>query len=227
MREIVFDTETTGISPTDGHRIVEIGCVELDNLVPTGRTFHRYVNPERAIDAGAVRVHGLTEERLAGEPVFADLADDLMDFLGEDSKLVAHNAPFDMSFLNAELAWADRPRIEDDRVVDTLVLARRQYPGAQNSLDALCKRFGIDLSARALHGALLDAQLLADVYLELCGGRQPDLTLAAANAGQATAAQAQADYSHRAPRIRYATEEERHRHGAFLASLTAPLWQES
>lgn len=175
-REIILDTETTGLDPAKGDRIVEIGCVELVGLVPTGREFHRYINPERDVPEEVVAVHGLTNAFLADKPVFLDILDELVEFIG-DATLVAHNAPFDMRFLNAELQRCGYAAIDNSRVVDTVVMARRQFPGAPASLDALCRRFGVDNSNRVQHGALLDAKLLADVYLELCGGRQPDLVL--------------------------------------------------
>lgn len=175
-REIILDTETTGLDPAKGDRIVEIGCVELVGLVPTGREFHRYINPERDVPEEVVAVHGLTNAFLADKPVFLDILDELVEFIG-DATLVAHNAPFDMRFINAELQRCGYAAIDNSRVVDTVVMARRQFPGAPASLDALCRRFGVDNSNRVQHGALLDAKLLADVYLELCGGRQPDLVL--------------------------------------------------
>lgn len=177
QREVVLDTETTGLDPEVGDRIVEIGAVELAGHVPTGRTFHVYINPERAMSEDAFRVHGLGDEFLADKPRFAEVVDDLTAFLGE-AQLVIHNAAFDMRFLNAELRWAGRPILALDRAIDTLEIARRRFPGAPASLDALCRRFGIDNSARTLHGALLDSEILAEVYLELIGGRQPDLQLA-------------------------------------------------
>lgn len=176
MREIVLDTETTGIDPTDGHRIIEIGAMEMLNQTPTGAQLHLYINPERDIDAGAVAVHGLTQEFLADKPVFADIVAELLTFIG-DSQLVIHNAPFDMGFINAELARLGLPTLPKDRAIDTLMMARRKFPGAQASLDALCRRFEIDNSHRDLHGALVDADLLAAVYIELLGGRQRDLSL--------------------------------------------------
>jgi len=176
MREIVLDTETTGLDPLTGDRIVEIGAVELVNHVPTGRTWHRYVNPERAMPAEAFAVHGLSDDFLRPQPVFAAIADDFLGFV-EEARLVIHNAAFDMKFLNAELKRLRKPILPMGRALDTLDLARRRFPGAQNSLDALCRRFGIDNAGRTLHGALLDSQLLAEVYLELIGGRQPGLTL--------------------------------------------------
>lgn len=177
MREIVLDTETTGFDPATGDRLVEIGCVELINHLPTGRTYHQYINPERDMPEGAFAVHGLSEAFLRDFPVFADVADAFLDFVAQD-RLVIHNAEFDMRFLNAELGRTGRKQLGFDRVVDTLALARRKFPGAAASLDALCRRFGVDGSARKLHGALLDSELLAEVYLELLGGRQTGLQLA-------------------------------------------------
>ena len=176
MREIVLDTETTGLEPDAGDRIVEIGGVELLNHVPTGRTYHQYINPERAMPQEAFDVHGLGDEFLADKPVFAAIGDAFLDFVG-DARLVIHNAAFDMKFLNAELGWMNRPALPFDRTVDTLAIARKKFPGSPASLDALCRRFGIDNSARTLHGALLDSEILAEVYLELIGGRQPGLIL--------------------------------------------------
>ena len=176
MREIVLDTETTGLSPDNGDRIVEIGCVELINHVPTQNTFQVYLNPEREMDAGAEKVHGLTNEFLSNKPKFIEIVDDFLNFIG-DSKLVAHNADFDINFLNSELARVKRDKINSNRVIDTLKIARSNYPGARNSLDALCKRFFVDNSNRTLHGALLDSEILAEVYLELVGGKEPDLEL--------------------------------------------------
>ena len=186
MREVVLDTETTGLDPLSGHRIVEIGCVELVNHVASGRTYHQYVNPERDMPAEAFRVHGLSEEFLSGHPVFADIADAFVDFIG-DAPLVIHNASFDMGFINAELARLKRPSIPMAQAVDTVSMARKKFPGAGASLDALCKRFQIDNTHRDLHGALLDSRLLAEVYLELIGGRQPDLELAAEIQAEAVA----------------------------------------
>lgn len=176
MRHIVLDTETTGLSAKDGHRIIEIGAVEMVNLSLTGQSLHVYINPEREIDAGAQEIHGLSSEFLADKPVFADILSDFTNFIGDDL-LVIHNAPFDIGFLNAELSRCGHPPLSMDRVVDTLPLARQKYPGAQASLDALCRRFGVDNSHRDLHGALIDADLLAAVYVELQGGRQPGLQL--------------------------------------------------
>ena len=176
MREIVFDTETTGLDPAAGDRVVEIGCVELVNHIPSGRTFHRYLKPERPMPIDAARVHGLDDAFLRDKPVFAAAADELIGFFG-DALLIAHNADFDMAFLNAELARAGRGAIANDRVIDTLMLARRRHPMGPNSLDALCARYAVDASRRTLHGALLDAELLSEVYVELIGGRQAALML--------------------------------------------------
>ena len=176
MREIVLDTETTGFEPSEGDRIVEIGAVELFNHLPTGRTYHQYINPKRNMPEAAFNVHGLSEEFLSDKPVFKDIAQEFIDFI-KDSKLVIHNASFDMKFLNAELGWVNRPALPMHQAIDTIAIARRKFPGSPASLDALCRRFGIDNSSRTLHGALLDSEILAEVYLELVGGRQPDLVL--------------------------------------------------
>lgn len=178
MREIVLDTETTGLDPLNGHRIVEIGCLELLNAIPTGQTFHVYLDPERDMPEEAFRVHGISLEFLAGKPLFSSISKQFLDFVA-DGKIVAHNAEFDLRFLNAELARLSIAPIGQDRVVDTLALARRKFPGASNSLDALCARFGIDASRRTKHGALLDAEILAEVYAELTGGRQATLVFGA------------------------------------------------
>jgi DNA polymerase-3 subunit epsilon len=188
VREIVLDTETTGLDPASGHRIVEIGCIELLNAIPTGQIYHAYLDPERDMPEEAFRVHGLSLEFLTGKPVFSAVSAAFLEFLG-DAKLVAHNAEFDMRFLNAELGRCDIAAIGAHRVVDTLALARRKFPGASNSLDALCARFGVDASRRTRHGALLDAEILAEVYAELCGGRQTTLIFGAALAGGARAAE--------------------------------------
>ena len=176
MREIVLDTETTGFEPNEGDRIVEIGAVELLNHLPTGRTYHQYINPQRSMPEGAFSVHGLSAEFLSDKPVFKDIAQELIDFIG-NSKIVIHNAAFDMKFLNAELGWASRQFLPKDQAIDTLAMARRKFPGSPASLDALCRRFSVDNKSRTLHGALLDSEILAKVYLELVGGRQPDLVL--------------------------------------------------
>jgi DNA polymerase-3 subunit epsilon len=225
MREIVLDTETTGLDPATGDRIVEIGGVELVNHVATGRTFHRYVNPQRDVPQDALAVHGLTAGFLADKPVFAGVAGALLDFIG-DARLVIHNAAFDMKFLNAELGWAALPSIPWARAVDTLDIARRRFPGAPNSLDALCRRFGIDNSGRQKHGALRDSELLAEVYLELMGGRQPDLTLTIVRAGPGAAGQGPWTPPPRprplAPRL---TAAQAAAHARFLETLDAPsIW---
>ena len=177
IREIVLDTETTGLSPQGGDRLVEIGCVELINHIPTGKTFHVYINPQRAMPEEAFRVHGLSDEFLADKPLFKAVAEDFRAFIG-DATLVIHNAPFDMGFLNAEMEWAGLPRLSN-AVIDTVMVARQKHPGARVSLDALCKHYGIDNSRRTLHGALLDSEILAEVYLELIGGKQVSLALVA------------------------------------------------
>lgn len=225
MREIVLDTETTGISPQDGHRLVEIGCLELFNHVATGKFFHTYINPERDMPEGAFRIHGLSEEFLSDKPKFAEVADDFLEFIGEDP-LVIHNASFDMGFINAELKQIGRPSLPMARAIDTLEIARRKYPGAQNNLDALCRRFNVDNSGRTKHGALLDSELLAEVYLELMGGRQPGLVLQrelAAKTGEKVARAARP-----APLPSRLTDEEREAHDAFVASLGEnALWLSS
>ena len=177
MREIVLDTETTGFEPAEGDRIVEIGAIELFNHMPTGRTYHQYINPERKMPQSAFEVHGLGDDFLSDKPKFAEIGLDFLNFIGPDSKLVIHNAKFDMKFLNAELSWAKMELIADERALDTLAIARRKFPGSPASLDALCRRFNIDNSSRTLHGALLDSEILAEVYLELIGGRQPGFGL--------------------------------------------------
>lgn len=224
MREIVLDTETTGFDPASGDRIVEIGCVELVNHLPTGATFHRYINPERDMPEGAFQVHGLSEDFLRGFPVFAAQVDDFLEFIA-DARLVIHNAEFDMKFLNAELARLRRPALSPARVTDTLALARSRFPGAQASLDALCRRFGVDRSARTLHGALLDSQLLAEVYLELRGGRQTGLDLAAAEQ-RGPAAPMRPRRARPAPLAPRITEAEAAAHAAFVARMgDAALWR--
>lgn len=224
MREVVLDTETTGLDPAAGHRVIEIGCLELINRIATGATMHRYVQPERDVPEEAVRIHGITAEKLTGEPVFAAVADELLDFLG-DSSVVAHNAQFDIGFLNAELERAGRPLIAASRAIDTVAIARRKFPGAAASLDALCKRFGIDNSARVRHGALLDAELLADVYVELVGGRQPGLALTV-GATRARTAAAAATTVVRPPRPHAPTAAEIAAHEAFLACMEDPIWRQ-
>lgn len=224
MREIVFDTETTGLSFSGGDRLVEIGCVELYNRVATGRTFHAYVHPERMMPAEAFAVHGLSDAFLSDKPLFAAVAEELLDFLG-DCPLVAHNAGFDFGFLNGELTRCGRPQVSRDRMVDTLTIARSRHPGAKHTLDALCNRYGIDLSARELHGALLDAQLLSQVYVELTGGRQITLGLAVdAPVVRETVAEAPARLHVRPARNFPASEAELERHAAFMKGFEEPLW---
>ncbi len=223
MREIALDTETTGLDPASGHRIVEIGCVEMMGRVATGKTFHVYLNPERDMPMEAERVHGLSAEFLADKPLFAEVVEDFLLFIG-DSPLVIHNASFDMKFINAELVRVGADALPMDRTTDTVRMARSKFPGAPASLDALCKRFNIDLSSRTLHGALLDALLLADVYLELMGGRQENMALHHAAMAEQAARDAQ-NLSHFPVRSFPANEEELAAHGAFLAKLKNPLWK--
>lgn len=231
MREIVLDTETTGLDPRDGNRLVEIGCVEVFNHIATGETYHQYINPQRDMPSGAFDVHGLSEEFLSRHPVFADIVDDFLTFIG-DSPLVIHNASFDMGFINAELKRLDRPLLPMSQSVDTVRVARRRFPGAPASLDALCRRFEIDNSARTKHGALLDAELLAEVYLELCGGRQPGLSLASAEVGASSETQAQGENGGlpsagteiRPARPHAPTAHEAAAHEAFIATLKEPMW---
>ncbi|MEK9672094.1 MAG: DNA polymerase III subunit epsilon [Rhodospirillaceae bacterium] len=221
MREVALDTETTGLDPLTGHRIVEIGCVELINHVPSGNHYHQYINPERDMPPEAYAVHGLSEDFLRDHPTFAAIADDFVQFVGS-SPLIIHNASFDMGFVNAELARLKRPEIPRDQAVDTVSMARRKFPGAGASLDALCRRFQIDISHRDLHGALKDAELLASVYLELIGGRQTDLGLAAEKTPQAETVRA--SVNSRPPRAHAASAEEEARHRAFLEELENPIW---
>lgn len=225
MREIVFDTETTGLSPASGDRIVEIGCIEIVNRIETGRHFHAYFNPERPMPFGAEAVHGLSDAFLSDKPLFAEIVEDLLAFI-EDAPLVAHNASFDFSFLNHELSLCGRPQVCTSRMVDTLAMARTRHPGAKHSLDALCMRFGVDRSQRIKHGALLDAQLLAQVYVELTGGRQIGLGLVAEtdDANIAAVAGAVTVREPRVPRPHHAALDELERHRAFIAKLANPLW---
>lgn len=228
MREIVLDTETTGLDPFDTppHRIVEIGAVELWNQVPTGQTYHQYINPQRDMPAEAFAVHGISDAFLADKPPFTDIAQGFLDFIG-DARLVIHNASFDMRFLNAELTWVGLPTLPDDRALDTLLIARRRFPGSPASLDALCRRFGIDNSNRTLHGALLDSEILAEVYLELAGGRQAGFSLGTDQANDRTASAAgtwrpQPRSTALPPRL---TETERAAHRAMIAEMgEAALW---
>jgi len=222
MREIVLDTETTGLDPYAGHRIVEIAGLELLHHIPTGRTFREYINPERDMPAEAERIHGLSEEFLKDKPLFAEVAQSFLDFIG-DAKLVIHNAAFDMKFLNAELKSVGHDTLAMERAIDTVALARERFPGAQVNLDALCRRFEIDNSARTFHGALLDCELLAEVYLELRGGRQPGLVLESQRRTSRAAAPAAREV--RPPRPHAASPEEKAAHEAMLEKLTEPLWR--
>lgn len=226
MREIVLDTETTGLNPDDGHRIVEIGALEMINHVPSGRSYHVYINPEREVEADAVAIHGLSNAVLADKPVFAEIADDFLEFIG-DSSLVIHNARFDMGFINAELTRLGHAALPMERAIDTLALARRKFPGGQASLDALCRRFNIDNSHRELHGAMIDTDLLADVYIELIGGRQPGLAFADAlkpAPGTAESLPVAAATSARKPRPHAPSEAELKAHAEFIEGLKNPLW---
>jgi len=223
MREIVLDTETTGLDPLGGDRIVEIGCVELVNHVASGKFFQSYINPERDMPEGAFRIHGLSTQFLADKPVFAAVADKFLTFVAED-RLVIHNAGFDLGFLNAELEKMGKPIFLPVRAIDTVSLARRKYPGAPASLDALCRRFEIDNSARTKHGALLDAELLAEVYLELMGGRQAVLALPTGPARQPGGEGEVYNNGAKAPRPHEPSAEEKAAHAAFIATLNDPIW---
>jgi DNA polymerase III subunit epsilon len=227
MREIVLDTETTGLDPLRGDRLVEIGCVEIYNRMPTGQTFHRYLNPERDMPAEAFAVHGLSSEFLATKSFFAEEVDDFLAFIG-DAPLVIHNASFDISFINAELDRIKRPAIPRDRLVDTLLLARRKHPGVSNRLDDLCSRYSIDNSRRTKHGALLDAELLAEVYIDLIGARQSQLILASESRAAQMAGHSEMPRRQRevplAPRL---TEDDRSAHRDFVATLgDKPIWND-
>ena len=225
MREIVFDTETTGLDPNSGDRLVEMGCIEMVNRVATGRSYHAYYNPERDMPMEAEQVHGLSAAFLADKPLFRDTVHELLEFIG-DSPLVAHNAQFDFGFLNWELKACGLAEVGLDRMVDTLAIARRRHPGAKHSLDALCTRYGVDRSHRVKHGALLDAELLAQVYVELTGGRQIGLELAAESEESATGIRTfvprKGDF--RAPRPHAASAEELEKHKNFLEAMESPIW---
>lgn len=225
MREIVFDTETTGLDPSQGDRIVEIGCIELFNRVETGATFHAYFNPGMAMPSIAEQVHGLTDAFLADKPWFEDQVEDLLDFLG-DAPLIAHNAMFDFGFLNAELGQCGRLHVPMSRMIDTLALSKARHPGAKHSLDALCTRYGVDRSHRVRHGALLDAALLAQVYVELTGGRQIGFDIANAASVDLAPRMPPPVYAvvGRQPRFHAATSAELERHAIFVATLVEPLW---
>ena len=250
MREIVLDTETTGLSVEQGHRIIEIGALELVNMVPTGQNLHLYINPERLIDEDAIKIHGITDAFVADKPLFADIAQQFLDFVQGDP-IIIHNAPFDTGFLNAELARVGLPLLEKERIIDTLVMARRKYPGAQASLDALCRRFDIDNTHRDLHGALIDADLLAAVYVEMKGGLQPSLLsdgqpqetqISAGSVDSQITTQAGLDNSSdlsalsgfhldeqkiRAVRPPVIDDTEKAAHEAFLAQMKDPIWLRS
>ena len=226
MREIVFDTETTGLDPFQGDRLVEIGCIELVNRFPTGKTFHCYFNPERDMPEAALNVHGLTSEFLKDKPLFAEKVDELVAFLG-DAQLVAHNAMFDLSFLNAELERASRATVSRERMIDTLLLARRKHPGAANRLDDLCARYAIDNSRRTKHGALLDAELLAEVYVELIGARQAQLILSQTAAPASAPGEIIIVRERATPLVPRLTDEERAAHRSFVQTLGEnPIWND-
>lgn len=228
MREIVMDTETTGFDPASGDRIVEIGAVELFNHMPTGEVYHQYINPQRDMPEGAFAIHGLSTEFLSDKPLFADIAQAFLDFVG-DSKLVIHNAAFDMKFINAELKWVEKPELPWAQALDTLAIARNKFPGAQNSLDALCRRFGIQ-TERELHGALLDSEILAEVYLELIGGRQPDFALSVVSSNSGNDNQTDTNWSppQRAnPLPSRITEAETEAHKEFVEKMgDAAVWKQ-
>lgn len=225
MREIIFDTETTGLDPLNGDRVVEIGCIEVINLIATGQTFHVYINPERDMPDGAFRVHGLSAEFLSKHKRFEEIADDFIAFVGEDAKLVAHNGTFDIGFLNAELERCGRPIIARERLIDTLVLARRRHGFASNKLDDLCARYGIDNSRRTKHGALLDAELLAEVYAELMGGRQASFGLAIADEPRAKRGEETAIAVRPEPLAPRLTPDDVAAHRSFITNLgEAALW---
>ena len=227
MRELVLDTETTGFDPQQGDRIVEIGAVELINQMPTGRTYHQYINPERAMPNDAFEVHGLGDDFLRDKPVFKQIAQEFLDFVGTD-KMVIHNAAFDMKFLNAELGWLNLPQLPWEQALDTLAIARKRFPGSPASLDALCRRFNIDNSNRTLHGALLDSEILAEVYLELLGGRQPGLVLAnsSGNTGSGGSEETWRASQRPTPLPTRISEEEAKAHEAFVEKLGEDaLWR--
>lgn len=225
LREIVLDTETTGLDPNSGHRIVEIGCLELINHMPTGKTYHQYINPQRDMPEKAFEVHGLSKEYLEDFPLFDEIAQDFVDFVG-DSIMVIHNAEFDMKFLNAELSLLGRAELPMAQSLDTVRMARAKFPGSPANLDALCRRFNIDNANRQLHGALLDAELLAEVYLELIGGRQRGLELSADadESGQQMAESSSLNANTYPPRTYGVSSEEEQVHAAFMAKIVDPIW---
>ena len=227
MREIVLDTETTGMDPAQGDRMVEIGCIELINHMPTGKGLQLYINPEREIPEEAIAVHGITNDFVADKPTFSECYSEFIEFLGDDSKLVIHNAEFDMKFINYQLGQVGHAAISWSRVIDTLAMARKKFPGSPANLDALCRRFEIDNTERTYHGALLDSELLAEVYLELLGGRQHGLGLAAEETkNQAAASKAKkANRKYREPRAFNISDEEKAAHAALLEKLDDPIWK--
>jgi DNA polymerase-3 subunit epsilon len=222
-RALILDTETTGLDPATGDRVLEVAAIEVVNLMPTGRHFHRLINPQRDVPPEATKVHGFTAEMLADKPLFAAILPELLDFLGDDP-VIAHNAPFDFNFLDHEFDRCGAPRIPRSRMVDTLEMAKKRFPGLPNSLDALCRRFAIDLSARTTHNALLDVQLLGQVYLELMGGKQPGLELATVLGGSRSSLASVEGPVQRTPRPILPTPEELERHAAFVAKLKEPVW---
>ncbi len=226
MREIVLDTETTGFDPETGDRIIEIGAVELENHLPTGKTLQLYINPEREVPSDSIAVHGITNEFLRDKPVFSQVYSEFIDFIGDDSKLVIHNAEFDMKFINWELKGVGYPSIPWSRALDTLMIARKKFPGSPANLDALCRRFGIDNSNRTYHGALLDSELLAEVYLELLGGRQHGLGLLQNGQGKdnGNGQAISVERKFREPRVFTPSEDELKAHEALLEELKEPLW---
>ena len=228
MREIVLDTETTGLNPEKGDRIVEIGCVELENHLPTGKTYHQYINPMRSISEEVVRVHGLTEQFLSDKPIFSEIADDFLTFVGENTPLVIHNAAFDMNFLNTELKGCGKQILSEERVVDTLLIARKKFPGAKVNLDELCKRFHVDASRRTVHGALLDSELLADVYLELITDRELNFGLSKKNKQNQNVNQNLKNVSRETFPVREwkMTPQEEMSHKEFLLKIKNPIWGE-
>lgn len=226
MREIVFDTETTGLEPSEGHRIIEIGALELVNHVPTGRTFQTYIFPERQVSEDTIRITGITDDMLTGQPLFKDIVDDFLEFIG-DAALIAHNAAFDMKFMNHELQRIGYDALDDARVIDTLLIARKRFPGSPASLDALCKRFEVDNSGRTYHGALLDSELLADVYLELIGGRQTNLLHGGGGDDGPSGPKRVARAARPSPLPNLITEEEAKAHEDFIATMDEPLWKAS
>ena len=228
MREIVLDTETTGLDPLQGHRLVEIGAIELFNHIPTGKTYHSFINPQRDVPREAEAVHGLSGEFLKDKPLFAQIASEFLEFIGE-AVLIIHNASFDVGFLNAELGFIKRPPILYERTIDTLTLAKKRHPMGPNSLDALCKRYGIDIAKRTKHGALLDSELLANVYLELIGGRQIALTLPKADNVRQLQTGNRPSQTRRTDSLpERITREEKERHAALVKSLGASaLWKSS